>query len=286
MDRVRRFRSRHSVDQVISGVMLRWEDSYRAWVLVDGQEILALIGSRPSPGQTLWFRVKQLYPEVVLQELHGKGEGGPVLPVHAQRFWALRARFEGLCRSLFPEGGGVLSPDQRKKQFFQAVAQDTKAGQSLRDLAEAVAGANLLLAGQGRCLLFAPWLMPLAHDQELVAASTSQQASDVSSDQDEMEGMREVVFGFTLNRLGRCELRLLAPRDQNRAHGNGPRFRLLLERLEQADAVLDQLRALDLPGSKAECLGTGPLPPHTPSALARLLPRETRGLSVGLNTRV
>ena len=77
------FRRRFQVGDRVRATLLRWERPGFAWVEVGDLELLASLSLEAKPGQMLHFLVKELYPEIVLQEFSGGagtcgyGAGGP-----------------------------------------------------------------------------------------------------------------------------------------------------------------------------------------------------------------
>ncbi len=246
---------------------------------VEGHEMLARISSRPEPGQQLSFLVIQLYPDVVLKELRGLGEGfSPGGLLHLYR--TVRDEFERAMGG--PESwaaGGEISPlGERKTQFFEDVARNPEALARYVRLLELLDGVNGYVgsAGEGKAegegegrVWYLPWMVPGATGQELLLRQWPGDGSgdglddgtgDVSGDDfgEKVGGIREIVFGFTLWGLGRAEVRLLVGPDKSGC-------RILLERMEFASAV-KKLVHKNLPPSlsgSVEILGVGPLPPGT-----------------------
>ena len=223
--------------------------------------MLARISSRPQPGQELNFRVAQLYPDVVLKELHGSGEGfSPGGLLHLYR--TVRDEFERAMGGSegWPAGGEISPPGKGKTRFFENVARNPQALARYVRLLELLDGVNGYAGsvgeeeGEGR-VWYLPWMVPGATGQELLLRQWA--GDDSGNDSGEKaEGIREIVFGFSLRRLGRAEIRLLVG-------GRRTGCRILLERMEFASAVR-RLIHTSLPASlsdSVEILGVGPLPP-------------------------
>jgi hypothetical protein len=238
-----------------------------AWVDVEGHEMLARISSRPEPGQQLSFLVAQLYPDVVLKELRGSGEGfSPGGLLHLYR--TVRDEFERVMGGSEPRaaGGEVPPPSERKTQFFEDVARNPEALARYVRLLELLDGVNGYAGsvgeggGEGR-VWYLPWMVPGATGQELLLRQWPGDGSEDSLGDETLEsvgGIQEIVFGFALRGLGRAEVRLLVGPDKTGC-------RILLERMEFASAV-KKLVQKSLPSSlsdSVEILGVGPLPPGT-----------------------
>ena len=98
-ERVERFRSDNRVGERISGTFLGWDGSGTGWVDFQGTRLLASMASRPEVGMRLHFLVKQLFPDIILQELSSSGLPGtfPLL----QRLWTEQSRLEATLASLW-----------------------------------------------------------------------------------------------------------------------------------------------------------------------------------------
>jgi hypothetical protein len=99
-DRVERFRARHDVDEQIRGEFLRWEAPGLAWVDFQGTVLLASMATRPESGATLYFVVKQLRPDIVLQELVLRNVPGALSLLH--HFWSTQTRVESGLAEYWP----------------------------------------------------------------------------------------------------------------------------------------------------------------------------------------
>lgn len=291
-DRARIFRNRHRVGERVKGRLLRWEQPGQAWpnlawIDIQGQELLAQIHSQPEPGQILVFLVVQLYPDIVLQELHGGGPGsGSGAPlslsgaVHA--FWAARSLYESASRPERPVLGpapGMPASERRSLLHSTLGTRPDVLARYLR-LLGAVQLTNAFLGpmGAGR-LCYPAWLLPA----EALAAEMLMHPGRGAGDAD------EAVLAFALPRAGQCLVRLVVrPGVKGVSGGVSGSCRVSMERpsLGRAmDAALDVLLArAGLDGLSR--LETAALPPeHRAGLLAGLL-HAGGGGAPGFATRV
>jgi hypothetical protein len=91
-DRINRFRATHRTGERVVGVFLRWHGPGLGWVEFQGGPLLASMASQPEPGTRLRFLVKQLYPDIILQEILARDRPG-VLNL-LQQFWVRQNRLE------------------------------------------------------------------------------------------------------------------------------------------------------------------------------------------------
>ncbi len=262
--RKREFRRRHARGDRVQGIVLRWESEGLAWVRVAGQELLAAIRTTASPGDQLLFLVRNLEPEIELQEL-GFARSGSASAL-LRGFFAARSRLDAFSSRLGPLHGETSQA--RRREWLAAAGRQPEALAGLARTLLALEPLNLALAarGGGR-IVYAPWLAPGARGFELVVEPS--------------EDFVEAAAGLELPGLGRFELRLLAQSDV-------VRFRALAERPESVAAAAEALRpmARELAGLGAENLGAGLLPPG-PGPAQRLAQSLDGGPVHGrLNARV
>jgi len=269
-DRARIFRNRHRVGERIQGRLVRWEQPGLAWVDIQGQELLAQIHSQPAPGQILAFLIVQLYPDIVLQELHGGAGGDTGAPttlagaVHA--FWSARSLYESAARGLQPSATVRHHAPKRRLALHETLADAPEAlARYLRLLGAAhMVNAFLVPMGAGR-LCYPAWLLPRG---ALAAEMLVHGGRDGKR-------LDEAVLAFAMPRTGQCLIRIMV-RPEPGAEGS---CRVAMERpgLGRAmDAALDALLAeTSLACSRLE---TTPLAPeHRAGLLAGLLHSGTGG---------
>lgn len=274
-DRREAFRRKHVVGQRVIGIFERWQSDSLAWVQVDGHPLLAQLGGSPQPGQRLFFIIKALHPDIVLQEFVPETGGSGGLANHAQVFWDARTGFETLLLQHADILLAASSPQKRKKKFQDMLREQPALGASYAKLLQSVEGVDTWLHahGQGRLLLL-PWLMPKAREQELLLASDTQTA-------DQNTGLRRLIFAFTLPAIGACEVRALLRPPQGR-------YRIFLERMEHAARVQEQLAGMLRPvaGWELEAGGVGQLQPGVRGVIAPLLRLEAERSVPRFSTRV
>jgi|GEM_PF-747666 len=279
-DRAEAFRQKYRIGERLYGRIVQWESPGLAWVDFKGQELLAQIHSRPSPGQTLLFQVLKLYPHIVLQELCPGRSGAEPMTEWLQTFWAARARFETMTVPL-REGlarRSIRDPDKRRDEFLRLVGSDAAALALYVRLLEAQQNINALLAAQGHGrFAYPPWLLLEAHSQELLVTPPEKDPAGTGkkSPKKGSGGAARLVFGFTLKNLGQCELRALYRSTGERGPQGG--YRVLLEHSEFAPVfqkILGDQVSQDLEIG-LEYLGSGPLSPFSQAGvLSEFLPPE------------
>ncbi len=257
------FRKRHRVGDRLRGVMLRWEAEGLAWVNVEGQELLAEIATRPEPGQYLYFLVRSLVPEIVLQEILPASVGAQAaFPDLARTFWSARTRFESSLRNRELRWPGKNAAE-RKTAFFSLLAQDTHLALEFAALLGPLSWLNLGLKarGAGR-IYYLPWLLhePLAC--ELLATGRQLASGSVT----------ELALGFDHLDMGHCELQVLL-------QGKRAGVRLLAEHPDKCLAKIP-----DTPGLQWH--GVSSLPHGHTNVLSALLKEDNGRPSGGFTARV
>ncbi len=262
-ERGRLFRKRHRVGDRLRGVMLRWEAEGLAWVNVEGQELLAEIATRPDPGQYLYFLVRSLVPEIILQEILPASVGAQAaFPDLARAFWGARTRFESALRKRSLRWSGKNAA-ARKQKFFALLAQDPELALEFADLLGPLSWLNLGLQarGAGR-LYYLPWLMPEPMACELLAGGRKLTSGSVA----------ELALGFDHPEMGHCELQLLL-------QGKRAGARLFAEHPDKCHP-----RIPDTPG--LEWHGATQLPHGRTNVLSALLNADNSRPSGGFTARV
>lgn len=89
--RTKQFRQRHHVRDTIQGELLGYITSTRAWVQIGDIRVVAAIRPGLAPRTKLWFVVKSLYPDIILEEA---APGTPATARYIARFMASRLHFE------------------------------------------------------------------------------------------------------------------------------------------------------------------------------------------------
>lgn len=74
--RVRKFKTRYRIGEIVSGIILEYDGPRLAWVLVDDLRLLAFVNRKYFRGQQLYLMIENLHPEIVLKEVYPDGEGG------------------------------------------------------------------------------------------------------------------------------------------------------------------------------------------------------------------
>lgn len=297
-ERVERFRADNRVGERISGTFLGWDGPGIGWVDFQGTKLLASMASRPEVGMRLHFLVKQLFPDIILQELSSSGLPGtfPLL----QRLWAEQSRLEASLGSLWSsvtqgnDLGQARTQAQNEAQDWahclvgrlaawrKLLDQHPEARQDLHRLNAALEPINTELAARGIGRFFAlPWLSDRVRGAGLLLGGApghpGQRASGTSAPQ--------AVFTCAHPILGQMEIHFVLP-NPHLGPQLGPQLawalHLDLKALPSRTiaSVSDWLqRAFSRPDSGALSFrGVKPLPPGEHSGLLpRLLLASTAG---------
>lgn len=261
-DRVEQFRSQHRIGEQIAGRFSQWAGRGLGWVEFPGGPLLASMSSRPDPGTRLHFLVKQLFPEIVLQEIIPRDTPG-IMDL-LQGFWVEQSRLETrLIQLVSPSDKGMPDFRAMKEAFRQALQRDSEIERELQELTLRVQAINTELAqrGLGR-FYYLPWLAGHVRCAGLIlpASQEAMHASKPSTPAEALFICMHPVFG-------NMEIYLAMSRMP-------PGFAVHLEHVEHQSSLtswLDQWfsrsRHADL-----DFLGARPLPGELPyGALARLL---------------
>lgn len=216
-DRVERFRARHGVDEQVTGEFLGWEAPGLAWVDFHGTALLASMATRPEPGATLYFVVKQLRPEIVLQELVLRNVPGALSLLH--HFWSAQTRVESGLAEYWPSrespGDAPSSALGRRAEACRIIREHPDLRREMDALQVVLQQLNTELAMQGLGRYYSlPWLIHLVQGAGLLV-SRSPHAPNAPHDFDVPEaqdapGGSEARIRFTAlhARLGQLEIHL------------------------------------------------------------------------------
>ncbi|CCO24963.1 hypothetical protein [Maridesulfovibrio hydrothermalis] len=166
------FRKSYKVGEIIQGILLKWEHEKLGWVQIEDQKLLANIQTSPSPGDTLIFLVQQLYPDIILKELSRddlNANGVYLNPTDVTRqFVTKRAAFESEARSVFNDiqKNKIASAAERLKLFMVLLDQKPEYLKMFLETLKCVTDLNSIL--KSTKLFYMPWLVPSAHNQEIV----------------------------------------------------------------------------------------------------------------------
>jgi hypothetical protein len=221
-ERVERFRADNRVGERISGTFLGWDGLGIGWVDFQGTKLLASMASRPEVGSRLHFLVKQLFPDIILQELSSSGLPGtfPLL----QRLWNEQSRLDASLASLWSsvtsdndnlDQGPIVNlepgPSQdlarclpgRLAAWRKLLAQHPEACQNLQRLYTALEPINAELAARGIGRFFAlPWLSERVRGAGLLLGRAPGRAGQTTS----ATPAPQAVFTCTHQLLGQMEV--------------------------------------------------------------------------------
>lgn len=192
-DRAASFRARHSIGQRIKGRILRREQNGLYWVHVGGDELLARLEVQAEPGDQLYFIVRALTPEIMLQALAGGATAGDI-PGLVQRFRAAREVFEvndaallNALRSAPPH------PALRLEAFQLALNADAEANVRYDKVQDILAQINASLTDNHTIGLYQPWLLPQGRRLESIRNTAK---------------LTEIMLSATYAEAGNIEARL------------------------------------------------------------------------------
>lgn len=165
-----RFRRNRKVGDVVSGVFLRLETETSGWTRLEGEELLARLpaeGPRPQEGETVFFRIESLAPEVTLRLLPSADPLARLAlvlpPVALSQEGALYIAARDKLDSLLAGSGALQgkSGDTARAAFIDAVAGSS----AMADVfAESCARSRSLVRAASRAGLtyfkHMPWLCP------------------------------------------------------------------------------------------------------------------------------
>lgn len=154
--RVDLFRGRYRIGERISGIFARWEGKGLGWVDFPTGPMLASMASQPRPGVRLQFLIKQMYPDIVLQEILPNAQPG--LLNLLQEFWAAQGRVESLFRQVIAEDA-EHSLRELEMIFGQALDRNARLHAEHERMASHLPAINAELdrKGCGRFVCL-PWL--------------------------------------------------------------------------------------------------------------------------------
>lgn len=261
------FRRGHRVGDRVRGRILGPAGHGLTLVQAGGHRLTAGIADPPPPGTVLDFLVTGLDPDIVLKVIHPAAASGMSPADLLGSIATLAARLESL--PLTAKAATAATLPERYRDFILLARRSPETAGLLRELSRLHALVDRLLSRglpPGSGMIGAtgrlryrrtPWLLPGARSQELLIRKDSDR------------GFVEIILGFTLDLLGRAEVRLLSRPDD-------AGYRLLAERTEHAGAIGERIEAefrhLAPSGAVARCLGSFPLPrPEAIGVLARLL---------------
>ncbi|WP_045212047.1 hypothetical protein [Desulfonatronovibrio magnus] len=79
--RVRKFRAKYRVGEVVPGIILEYDAPKLAWVLVDDLRLMAWVLKDYFRGQRLHLLIESVYPEIVMREIDLSSEGSKGLSI-------------------------------------------------------------------------------------------------------------------------------------------------------------------------------------------------------------
>lgn len=267
-DRAATFKRQHSIGQRVKGRILRQEAGGLMWVQVGGAELLARLEVDAQPGDELFFIVRALEPEIVLQALP-RGAGAVDLPGLAQRFRAAREVFESRDGTILTSLSALPAlPSRLAEAFDAAISGNAERQDRLSRIHSALVLMNAALPGSTR-VVYEPWLLPVLRRSEGFRRGLAAGAS-------------EWIAGGVEADCGGVEFRLLAD-------GSSLRLTLAAERPERTGPLQVQLFSLIRAehGRDPEMLAPTRLRPDVRGGvLGRLFPDDAPWSAGGLNARV
>jgi len=227
------FKNTHRPGQTVRGVVLRPEPislseregspsrmAHFAWLLMDGQELLANVGRPVATGEVMYFRIEALEPDIILRELRGQGQAwharqgehdGPGPAQLVPTFRMARDRFENQLALVqgWPETALKSRPDERQACFNRLLLADQALLQAYLNVLESELALDAHLAASsagGLRFTYGPWLLPGFRDCELLVGRTGTSGEPATHGD---QSLHEARLAFDCPGMGRGELRLL-----------------------------------------------------------------------------
>jgi len=265
------FRSRHHIGERLRGRILRNESGGLTLVEVDGQELLAQLETQAAPGDTLYFIVRALQPEIHLQALQGNGMAYDA-PSLLQSFRTAREQFELCCAPFLEAQPLSLPPSTTQPLAFVSMLDGDQETATLfahvRTLLDQI--QTTLATPRGRTVGYWPWMFPgLRHMETLIKSSTSQENT---------LPLLEFAASGSTARYGALELRIIS---RSPLHN----VRVYVERTSHLEEVTALVR--EALGTNGDNLTLGRISePYPGGVFGELVGAATTRLSGGLNARV
>lgn len=208
--RIERFRGRNRVGEQISGSFLGWETPGLGWVDFQGTVLLASMASQPEIGARLSFLIKQLTPDIILQELQSHNLPGisPLL----QRFWTAQTRLETNLASLWPPakiGSTQIAERLRTLQNLFIQHAELRADYSRQQSTLEPINAELAARKLGRFFAL-PWLADRVQGASLLLSAgpepTAQVAANGPRGSNRPAAPSRALFACTHPALGPMEI--------------------------------------------------------------------------------
>jgi len=159
-DRSDSFRHGRRPGQKVRGILIKWVTKDRAWVRIDGHDLLAQLNSAPPVGTQLTFIIKQLNPDIMLKEIFEVSTAGSNALGMASSFENARTLFENSIRPHCAELE-TTPQNERLSAFVRQLAKSNNLFATFQDAATCVLSINSNIdttkSGQ---LYYQPWLVP------------------------------------------------------------------------------------------------------------------------------
>lgn len=196
------FRSRYHVGQKLHGKLLKWESQNLGWIEVQDLTLLASIQATPPIGTLLTFKVEQMYPEIILKELHSGAEDEESVPGKTPQetagdFISARAKFESRCLYLFARKYSPQKP--AFVQFTEFLKSDHDYIDTFLEVLTCVKGLNQF--SKNLSLIYMPWLIPNALNHEAVIT--------INTRKNPAGSFYEGMFSFTHPKIGATCLKIM-----------------------------------------------------------------------------
>lgn len=196
------FRKRYRLGQKLQGKLIKWERQNLGWIEIHDLTLLAQIDSDPSVGAILFFKVEQLYPEIILKELYAGGNGYSFSDRTPQSvtsdFISARAKFESQSFYLFSRQYELSKSYQ--SQFYHFLKSDTKHARNFLNVIKSVANLNSFSQPVSK-ILYMPWLIPSGQNHEALIT--------VSPKSTPAESFYDGLFYFSHPATGSTRLKIM-----------------------------------------------------------------------------
>ncbi|WP_419788086.1 hypothetical protein [Pseudodesulfovibrio sp.] len=217
-----------------------------AWVEIDGHRLLAQLQSAPQEGAWLVFIVRQIVPNIVLQELRESALDATSAPKldYAASFEAARTLCENHLRPYSDEINST-SYDQRAKAFVAHLRSDGKLRAAYLDTLSC--GSTISDHFAAHTLLYQPWLLPKARRQVTIIPKPRKKVES---------GLNSCMVEFDMNPYGLVRIEFL-----NKDMETG--YRIKLQHISQKESLRSFLESSIRSNSgSVRCLGISKLSPQ------------------------
>jgi len=240
------FRQKHRLGQKVKGTLLKHVSHDMAWVSIDGDNLLAQLGSTHSEGTRLTFIVKQLVPDIILKEISDYNSVSATALGMASDFDTSRTLFENKFRAI-RQLLRLTQATSRLSHFLELLANDTTLLETFKDTTACVRAISTQLETNGiGKIIYQPWLVPESRRQTTFIRNFPKQ---------EMNPLIEITIELEHASWGMVRAEFLYKKPKTG-------YKLKLQNLTHSKDLFKYLTTRSYPelSIEAECLGISKLP--------------------------